>query len=135
MIDKAIPSKFAELPTITGRILMIFPSEDHVRAVQKLLGDKISQEPAIGWQELHDAPERFPDRSRLVFLNSEGIKRILALNPKTTFFAEEVFVLSAEKLITLRDITGRRWGNDGGLSQDVLDGFQDIYKELNREGL
>lgn len=130
MLNKPIPSKFATLPVITGRLVAALPSERHVRTLQKLLGDKISQEPAIGWVDFHNAPESFPDRDRLIFLEAKTPgEAIIAMPAKATFLAEDVFVMADGKLINLRDMSSRRWGVDGGLNEEVFARFDEVFSQ------
>ena len=123
-------SKIAPLPAITGRLVAALPSERHVRALQKLLGSKISQEPAIGLAEFQHAPESFPDRDRLIFLEAQTPgEAIVALPAKTSFLAEDVFVMADGKLINLRDMSSRRWGENGGLNDEVFARFDEVLSQ------
>jgi hypothetical protein len=135
-----IRSEFKPLPVVTGRIVCVFPSIRYVEALQKLLGERISQEPPIGWEELHNNPEAFPDKTRLVYLESDSVgKTILAMPSPTTFLCEDMFTLADGRLIVLRDQSGRKWGENGGPSQEVFDRWNTEFlwecaKEPRREG-
>jgi len=131
MLNKAVPtSKVPSLPAITGRLVAALPSERHVRALQKLLGGKISQEPPIALADFQHAPESFPDRDRLVFLEAQTPgEAIMCLPAKATFLAEDVFVIADGKLINLRDMSSRRWGEDGGLNEEVFARFDEVFSQ------
>lgn len=119
------------LSPVTGRIICVFPSIKHVKALQKLLGTRISQEAPIGWEELHRAPEDFPDMTRLVFLESNSVgETLLALPAKSSFLSHDTFVMADGRLFSLRDQSGQKWGVNGGLSEDVFKGFQEVFDSL-----
>lgn len=126
-----IQSTLAPVPPTLGRIVCVFPSERHVKALQKLLGERISQEPHIGWDEFHAAPEDFPDKERLIWLEAHSTgEALLKLPAKTTFLAEDVFALADNRLIAVRDRSSRKWGVDDGLSADVFAGFQEALDSI-----
>ncbi|MNO21502.1 hypothetical protein D3C76_112760 [compost metagenome] len=124
-----------KLPKETGRIVVMMPSLLHVKALQFLLKDKLSQDPPIRYAEFMEDPDKFPDKARLIFLQTDnpnlGWK---SMTPKAMFMADEVFALVGKALIPSRDQTGYRWGDQekGILSVDVFVNYWEAYNHVNR---
>jgi hypothetical protein len=127
MFKGAIKSEFVALPAATGYIIVCVPTRRHVKALQTLLGPRISQEEAVDWDTFNANPEAYPDKSRLIFMEAHTTSETIAkMPPRMTFLAAEVFVLAGSvQLMALRDQTGCKWGDlEKRISSDsVFEGF------------
>lgn len=135
MFDNMRKSEFIPLPPTVGRIIVCVPSLRHVKALQVVLGDRISQEEPIVWEEFHANPDDYQNKARLIFLQAETTGETIAKMPsQTTFLAEDVFVfVDGKKILPLRDQTSRKWGDENTTSEDALARYFDVLATIPEE--
>lgn len=135
MFDNMRKSETIPLPPTVGRIIVCVPSLRHVKALQVVLGDRISQEEPVGWDEFYAKPEDYQNKARLIYLKAETTGETIAKLPsRTTFLAEDVFVLvDGKKILPLRDQTSRKWGDENTLTEDALARYFDVLATIPEE--
>ncbi|MNH15806.1 hypothetical protein D3C79_754280 [compost metagenome] len=121
------------LPAITNRIVCVFPSKSHVQALQRCLGDAISQEAPIDWDEFHNDPEAFTDPDRIIFMECHSVgEATLRMPAKATFLSREMFVMADGKVLAIRDQTGRKWRTGSDPDGTTADSFKHFDEFLAR---
>lgn len=132
MFDNIRQADKLEIPAAFDRIIVCVPSKRHVKALQMVLGERISQEDPIGWEEFHANPEQYKDKTRLLFLESHSVGETIRKMPgKLTFLAQDVFVIvDGTKIMPLRDQTGRKWGDENTSSEVALARYFDVLATI-----
>lgn len=122
-----------DMPATINRIIAAMPSLLHVKALQTVLGSKVCQDDPIPHDEFMKDPKRYKDDKRLIFVEADGFGDfMLKLDPRTTFFSDEVFILVNGVVVAERDRTGKRWGDAiNGSSIDVLGKFAKVYGTMS----
>lgn len=134
LFDRQIQTDL-KVPKVAGYVVAVMPTLAHVKALQFLLKDKVSQEEPIPYDEFMANPKAYPDKTRIIWIkleNSLDVWRVM--EPRAMFFAEEVFALVSKAIICNRDQSGMRWGNPDTQQStaDVLSSYWDAYAFVTR---
>lgn len=133
LFDTGVRVAHDAFPPTLGRTIFALPSKRHAKALQKLLGERINQADPIPYADFIANPEAYPDKTHVILLEAQTSAEImLKLPPKTTFLADDVFVMTndTKQVMPLRDQTSRKWGVNGGLTIEVMDRFHDVLETI-----
>jgi hypothetical protein len=125
----------------------------HVKALQNLLFDKLDQRPAVKLSELTTdvdgtvlvfAEQQGPfkpipkpadgfNTGRMRAMQNEGTLELGGLTFRDSFFTNDTFVVDDDRCVSLRDMTGFRWGCEDNriLSEELLGHFPEEFEKLD----